>query len=66
MRLLRTLGFGPVDFPMTLIKRERPDFLLTINGCEIGVGHTEGGKALDEQLAKIGKSMYAEPATGEL
>jgi len=42
--LVRVLGSRPyalTDFPLKLIKRERPDFLLTLDGTQIGIEHTE-------------------------
>lgn len=40
--LLSTLNdCGRVNFPMSLIRRERPDFLLSVNGLKIGIEHTE-------------------------
>lgn len=50
--LIRVLGSRPyalADFPLKLIKRERPDFLLTLNGAEVGIEHTE---AISQNAAK--------------
>jgi len=35
------LGKGRLSYPLELIQRERPDFLLKVNGVGIGVEHTE-------------------------
>ena len=35
------LGKGQLSYPIELIQRERPDFLLKANGVEIGIEHTE-------------------------
>lgn len=35
------LGKGQLSYPLELIQRERPDFLLKANGLEIGIEHTE-------------------------
>lgn len=50
--LVRVLGSRPyslTDFPLKLVKRERPDFLLTLNGAEVGIEHTE---AITQNAAK--------------
>ena len=50
--LVRVLGSRPyalTDFPLKLVKRERPDFLLTLSGAEIGIEHTE---AITQNAAK--------------
>lgn len=50
--LIRVLASRPYrlsDFPLKLIKRERPDFLLSANGVAIGVEHTE---AVPQNAAK--------------
>ena len=35
------LGKGQLSYPLDLIQRERPDFLLKANGVEIGIEHSE-------------------------
>ena len=40
-RLLGTLSWTPEDFPLRLVKRERPDFALECNGRTIGIEHVE-------------------------
>ena len=35
------LGKGQLSYPLELIQRERPDFLLEANGVQIGIEHTE-------------------------
>lgn len=40
-RLLGTLSWSPEDFPLLLVKRERPDFALECNGRTIGIEHVE-------------------------
>ncbi len=35
------LGKGRLSYPLELIQRERPDFLLKTNGVQIGIEHTE-------------------------
>ncbi|KTF40446.1 hypothetical protein [Xanthomonas translucens] len=50
--LIRVLASRPYrlsDFPLKLVKRERPDFLLSANGVAIGVEHTE---AVPQNAAK--------------
>lgn len=49
VRLLGSRPYALTDFPLKLIKRERPDFLLTLNGTTIGVEHTE---AITQNAAK--------------
>ena len=40
--LLSTLaGKGRISYPLCLTKRERPDFLLTLDTKQIGIEHTE-------------------------
>lgn len=70
--LIRVLASRPYrlsDFPLKLVKRERPDFLLLVNGIAIGVEHTE---AIPQNAAKesflrdrgIGpETYYKQPAT---
>lgn len=41
IRVLASLPYRLSDFPLKLVKRERPDFLLSANGVAIGVEHTE-------------------------
>ena len=41
VRLLGTIAWAPADFPLKLLKRERPDFLLDCGGRSIGIEHTE-------------------------
>jgi len=40
-RVLGTLSWSPEDFPLRLVKRERPDFALECNGRTIGIEHVE-------------------------
>jgi hypothetical protein len=40
-RLLGTLSWAPEDFPLRLVKRERPDFVLECNERTIGIEHVE-------------------------
>ncbi|MFC7513576.1 hypothetical protein ACFQUU_01015 [Herbaspirillum sp. GCM10030257] len=49
VRLLGSLPRTPSDFPLRLMKRERPDFLLQCGARMIGVEHTE---AISENAAK--------------
>jgi hypothetical protein len=48
VRLLGSIPFGPEDFPLKLVKGERPDFALQLGGCSIGIEHTE---AIPENVA---------------
>lgn len=69
--LIRVLASRPYrlsDFPLKLVKRERPDFLLSANGVVTGVEHTE---AVPQNAAKeaslrdrgIGpETYYVQPA----
>lgn len=41
VRILGSIPFGPHDFPLQLVKTERPDFALQLAGRTIGIEHTE-------------------------
>ncbi|MFT3754878.1 MAG: hypothetical protein QM769_02850 [Pseudoxanthomonas sp.] len=41
VRLLGSLPFRIENFPLTLVKDECPDYLLTLNGKQVGIEHTE-------------------------
>lgn len=41
VRLLASRPYALSEFPLTLIKRERPDFMLVMNAAEVGIEHTE-------------------------
>jgi hypothetical protein len=41
VRVLASRPYRLSDFPLKLVKRERPDFLLSANGVAIGIEHTE-------------------------
>ena len=57
-RLLATFGFcNLLSFPLSLEKREKPDFLMTTGGIKIGVEVTE---AIDENLAKAARYISTE------
>lgn len=50
--IVRLLGSIPHDleaFPLQLVKRERPDFLLTLGARKVGIEHTE---AISQNAAK--------------
>ncbi|KIQ97358.1 hypothetical protein TI01_1075 [Lysobacter sp. A03] len=66
--MLASRPYRLADFPLKLVKRERPDFLLSANGVAIGIEHTE---AVPQNAAKeaflrdrgIGpETYYAQPA----
>lgn len=68
VRVLASRPYRLSDFPLKLVKRERPDFLLSANGVAIGIEHTE---AIPKNAAKeaflrdrgIGpETYYAQPA----
>jgi hypothetical protein len=48
VRLLGSMPLGPEDFPLKLVKGERPDFALQLGGRSIGIEHTE---AIPENVA---------------
>jgi hypothetical protein len=41
VRLLGTIPLAPGDLPLQLAKRERPDFVLQLDGRTVGIEHTE-------------------------
>ena len=49
VRLLSTLPPEALEYPLSLVKRERPDFELQCPGFSIGIEHTE---AISENAAK--------------
>lgn len=49
VRLLGTLAWSPLDFPLRLHKSERPDFILDAGGRMTGIEHTE---TITENAAK--------------
>lgn len=58
IRVLGSRPFSLADFPLRLVKRERPDFLLTLGAVEIGIEHTEAisqNKAKEEYLRDAGE-----------
>lgn len=61
--LLSTLlGKDRISYPLNLIKREGPDFLLTSNGVQIGIEHTEAvpeNEAHKDALRKKGNGPDA-------
>ncbi len=69
VRLLATRPYGLADFPLKLLKQERPDFVLTLNGNEVGIEHTEAisqndAKAAALRDAGIGPEMhFVKPAS---
>lgn len=63
IRLLASQRYGLGDFPLTLKKRERPDFVLTLDDVVIGIEHTEAisqndAKAAALRDAGIGPEVY--------
>lgn len=69
IRLLASRRYGMGDFPLTLKKRERPDFVLALNDVVIGIEHTEAisqnnAKAAALRDAGLGPEMYfSKPAS---
>jgi len=69
VRLLATRPYTLADFPLRLLKQERPDFVLTLNGNEVGIEHTEAISQNDAKEAAlrdagIGPDMhYVKPAS---
>lgn len=53
VRLLASRSYALSEFPLRLIKRERPDFMLVLNGEEVGVEHTEAISQNDAKEAAL-------------
>ncbi|KIL05685.1 hypothetical protein QX25_06690 [Stutzerimonas stutzeri] len=47
--LLATLPAERLSFPLTLVHSDKPDFVLTMSGTEVGIEHTE---AVPENVAR--------------
>lgn len=64
--LLATLPAERLSFPLTLVHSDKPDFVLTMSGSEIGIEHTE---AVPENVARanflrekgLGPDVYFTP-----
>lgn len=53
VRLLATRPYALTDFPLKLLKQERPDFVLTMNGNAVGIEHTEAISQNDAKEAAL-------------
>lgn len=53
VRLLGTRQYSTDDFPVVLIKTERPDFLLRLGQFEVGIEHVEAVSENDAHEAKL-------------
>lgn len=66
--LLSSISWKADSFPLSILRRERPDFLLQLNGKEVGLEHTE---AIHINMAKersiradgIGPNVYSPTPT---
>lgn len=68
IRMLASRPYRLSDFPLKLVKRERPDFLLSTNRVAIGIEHTEAvpqNAAKEAALRARGagpRTYYVQPA----